>query len=421
MFFLWAPFSLLGAFGLQWLLAQFARRRLRRPVYAAAGVGFGAAAISMALLHPFQHSYFNFLVDRVAPERLNAQYEPRLVGNWGAPALRRLLDLRPMGSLALAHSQPAVRALLMLSEEERSRVSLVPRPLAEFSLRLKRPGVGERALASGSVYRSTLWAVVEEEPGAERLLAAYAQAARSDPVAQEAWDVYLNRELRMLVYVKEPCDQSIENVHFYLLVYPDDAGGLRSWEKAAGFANLSFNLYEFGAPLKGQCVAAVPLPDHEIAGIRTGQPDGAAWEATFPFAAPEAYRAAYERATSREPDGRGVFDVYMDDAERALTYVKEPCGASDAAPLFFLHVTPERKIDLSDERRELGFDNFDFEFSLRGMTFDGKCVALVPLPDYEVATARTGQHLNGDEIWEEEFAVSNSPVHRGRAAAAVLH
>ena len=420
MFFLSAPLSLLGAFGLQWLLAQFGRTRLRRAVCAAASAGLGAAITSVALLHPFQHAYFNFFVNRTAQESLSAQYT-RHIGNWADPALRRLLDLRPTGSVALAHSQPAVRALLMLSEEERSRVSLVPRPLAECSLRPNRPDDMERTLAGGSVYGSVVWAIVEEEPGAERLLAAYEQAAASGTVAQEEWDVYLNRERRMLVYVKEPCDQSIENVHFYLLVYPDDPGDLRSWEKAAGFANMSFNLYEFGAPLNGQCVAAVPLPDREIAGIRTGQPGAGAWEAVFPFAAPEAYRAAYERAMSREPDARGVFDVYVDDAERALTYVKEPCAPSDAAPLFFLHVTPERKIDLSDERRELGFDNLDFDFSLRGMTFDGKCVALVPLPDYEIAKARTGQRLNGDEIWEEEFAVSNPPAPRGRRADAVLH
>ena len=409
MFFLWAPLSLLGAFGLQWLLAQFGRTRLRRAVCAAAGAGLGAAIVSLALLHPFQHAYFNFFADRTEPEGISAQYT-RHIGNWADPALRRLLDLSPTGPAALAHSQSAVRALLMLGEEERSRVSLVPRPLAEFSLRPNRPDDMERTLASESVYGSVIWAVVEDEPGAERLLAAYAQAASSDPVAQEAWDVYLNRERRMLVYVKEPCDQSIENVHFYLLVYPDDPGDLRSWEKAAGFANLSFNLYEFGAPLNGQCVAAVPLPDHEIAGIRTGQPGAGAWEAALPFAAPEAYRAAYERAMSREPDARGVFDVYMDDAERSLIYVKEPCAPADAADRFFAHIAPERVSDQPKDRRGLGFESRDFDFPLRGTLLDRKCVAKIPLPPYPIERVRTGQWIRGeDEIWSVEFAVGEPP------------
>ncbi len=409
MFFLWPPFSLLGAFGLQWLLGAIALRRLRRAVCAAASAGLGATIVSLALLHPFQHAYFNFFADRTEPEGISAQYT-MYIGNWADPALRRLLHLRPAGSVALAHSQSAVRALLMLGEEDQARAALVPRPLSEFSLRPNRPDAGGRALASGSVYGSVIWALVAEEPGAERLLAAYEQAAASGPVAQEEWDVYLNRERRMLVYVKEPCDQSIENVHFYLLVYPDDPGDLRSWEKAAGFANLSFNLYEFGAPLEGKCVAAAQLPDREIAGIRTGQPGAGAWEAAFPFAAPEAYRAAYERATSREPDARGMFDVYLDDAGSALVYVKEPCAASDAADRFFAHVAPERVSDLPNDRRGLGFESRGFDFLLRGTLLDGKCVAKIPLPPYPIQSVRTGQWIRGEgEIWSVEFAVGGPP------------
>ena len=74
MFFLWAPFALLAAFGLQWLVSALGRTRLRTAACGAAGAGFAAAIISMALLHPNQQEHFNFLVDRVAPERLRSQY-----------------------------------------------------------------------------------------------------------------------------------------------------------------------------------------------------------------------------------------------------------------------------------------------------------------------------------------------------------
>ena len=67
MYFLWAPFALLGAFGLQWLVSALGRRRLRAAAYGAASAGFAATVISMALLHPNQQEHFNFLVDRVAP------------------------------------------------------------------------------------------------------------------------------------------------------------------------------------------------------------------------------------------------------------------------------------------------------------------------------------------------------------------
>ena len=75
MYFLWAPFSLLGAFGLQRLASAVARARLRTLVYAAAGAGLAATAGSMALIHPNEEIYFNTLVDRVTPERLRKQYD----------------------------------------------------------------------------------------------------------------------------------------------------------------------------------------------------------------------------------------------------------------------------------------------------------------------------------------------------------
>ena len=85
MFFLWAPFALLGAFGLQWLVSALGRRRLRAAAYGAAGAGFAATVISMALLHPNQQEHFNFLVDRVTPDSLRSQYWMR---HWGQPLLQ---------------------------------------------------------------------------------------------------------------------------------------------------------------------------------------------------------------------------------------------------------------------------------------------------------------------------------------------
>lgn len=73
---------------------------------------------------------------------------------------------------------------------------------------------------------------------------------------------------------------------------------------------------------------------------------------------------------------------------------------------FFLHVTPERADDLPAERRRYGFDNLDFEFFWRGALLEEKCVASVPLPDYPIKSARTGQYVSGEgEIWSAEFAV----------------
>ena len=113
-------------------------------------------------------------------------------------------------------------------------------------------------------------------------------------------------------------------------------------------------------------------------------------------------RTAYMDAVKDEPLMRSTFDLYLMDG--ALVYVKEQCGQSDIADLFFLHVVPERTGDLPEERREVGFDNLDFGFFLHGALFDGKCVARVPLPDYPVASIRTGQFGPGGELWSMDVA-----------------
>ena len=85
--------------------------------------------------------------------------------------------------------------------------------------------------------------------------------------------------------------------------------------------------------------------------------------------------------------------------------VKEPCEQEDTNAKFFLHIRPEQVADLPEERRESGFDNLDFDFFSNGALFDGKCAARVPLPEYPIASIRTGQHAGGaGEIWSAEFA-----------------
>ena len=64
---------------------------------------------------------------------------------------------------------------------------------------------------------------------------------------------------------------------------------------------------------------------------------------------------------------------------------------------------------MPQERRQFGFDNLDFDFFLRGALFDGKCVATVPLPDYVIASLRTGQFGPQGELWSAEFAVGGEP------------
>ncbi len=417
-YFIWAPFSLLAAFGLLRLTAALRRPRLRAAACAAGGLGAAAALISMALLHPNQQAAFNFFVDRITPERLWTQYAMELADHPLRQALERLADQRPTPALAAVRSinsatlstlEPTDRQLRMLPRDSRSRIRIDPAdPDALVILHGPAPESG-RALSRTSLYGNTLLTVERKAD----LPAAYAAALRQEPILRSAFDVYyLNGAL---VYVKEPCEwDEAAAGHFVLQVVPRERADLpERWERL-GYEPLIFYFPIYGAMFNGKCVASVPLPAYPIAGVRTGQAvwgDGAGERLIWDSAAwldAEELRAAYQEAESSETLSRGVFDVRL--AGGALAYVKETCGQAETSARFFLHIVPERGSDLPEKRRGPGFDNLDFDFFTRGGHFDGKCVASVPLPDYPVASARTGQLDAGREIWSAEFAVGAAPA-----------
>ena len=109
-----------------------------------------------------------------------------------------------------------------------------------------------------------------------------------------------------------------------------------------------------------------------------------------------------------EPVLRSTFDIHLEGA--TLTYLKEPCVAEDVAAKFFLHIAPRNEADLPAARRRLqsSFDNLDFTFSRKGAIWDGKCLGVVTLPDYEIARIRTGQFIRdpgSKELWEAKIPV----------------
>lgn len=114
------------------------------------------------------------------------------------------------------------------------------------------------------------------------------------------------------------------------------------------------------------------------------------------------WRAALASARATEPLARSSFALHP--AGRALAYVRDPCSAADVVEGFFLHVTPVDVDDLPRGRGEHGFDNLDFPFARYGVRFDGACLAVVPLPDYAIASIRTGQwSRHGGESWSASF------------------
>lgn len=113
------------------------------------------------------------------------------------------------------------------------------------------------------------------------------------------------------------------------------------------------------------------------------------------------FRSAYDSVVSGEWGEsvlRSTFDLYV--RQGTLAYVKEPCSREEIDARFLLHFFAADPDDLPAERRRYGFENRDFEFGRYGMMLNGKCVALVPLPDYDLTRVRTGQWTSGNEtLW----------------------
>ncbi len=116
-------------------------------------------------------------------------------------------------------------------------------------------------------------------------------------------------------------------------------------------------------------------------------------------------REMYRATVAGEPVVRSTFDVYLDGAR--LTYVREPCRTADTRERFFLHLFPA----YSAYGKRHGFENLDFDFWNHGVILDGRCLAVVTLPEHEITGIRTGQYIPGTGwVWGVEFPVGPEPV-----------
>ena len=230
----------------------------------------------------------------------------------------------------------------------------------------------------------------------------YRSIASTEPIAREKFDVYLNDG--KVYYLKEPCESEDIVPIFSLHVFPDNLDDLPDQRQQHRFDNLDFFGSEHGLIFEGKCLLHIDLPQYDIAGFRTGQASANGvhgWNIAHVLQGPKLV-AAYPSIVSGEPIARSEFDLYVDGGK--LYYVKEPCAIEDVQVGFFLHVVPADLDDLLEARREYGFDNLDFGFDVRGVQFDGKCVASVGLPQYAIARVTTGQYDGVDRTWEIELA-----------------
>ena len=229
---------------------------------------------------------------------------------------------------------------------------------------------------------------------------AYPSLVSTEPLAREDFDVYIDDGT--LYYVKEPCQLEDTRVTFFVHVFPQDIDGLLDYRREHGFDNLDFLFIERGVMFDGKCMASADLPQYDVAGFRTGShdDDGQEWTVSRVVQGPKLV-SAYPSIVSGDPVARSEFDLYIDGGK--LHYVKEPCGGDDVQDGFFLHVVPVDIGDLPDVRKQHGFDNLDFGFDVRGVLFDGKCLASIGLPQYDIARITTGQYDGVNRTWEIEL------------------
>lgn len=239
-----------------------------------------------------------------------------------------------------------------------------------------------------------------------------------------------------LVYHRRPCAEEDVRARFRLHLFPASAESLPPDRRRHGFDNRDFVFGAYGRVLRDAsgeraCAAVVPLPRYEVSRFATGQfatertggatirpfefgrGAGEAWTASGRLDA-DRYLAAYRAISSGafgDPAARAPFDLYLDG--RALLYLREPCSPGEAEQRFFAHFYPEAPDALPGTRREHGFENRDFAFGERGRLDDGRCLAILPLPDFPVARLRTGQWAPGEgDSWSVEIAFPPGPESR---------
>ena len=232
----------------------------------------------------------------------------------------------------------------------------------------------------------------------------YATITSWDPDALSMYNVYLLG--RDLSYIREPCLPSETLDPFFLHVTPRNIADLPEHRRRVGFDNLDFEFRIPGVIFDGKCMATIPLPDYQITSISTGQSSESGriiWQSRIQPALDTArLQEEYDAITSATPVARSYYSLWLDGP--FLSYTREPCEESDTLAHFFIHIVPRNVDDLSDERKQYGFDNLDFTFGPEtgSVRFDGKCIVTRMLPEYPIDSVRTGQTGDSD-LWSVDF------------------
>lgn len=433
LYFIYGPVCLLACAGLAWL-RQAAGRRLRALAISVAALGLAPAVAWIAVLHPHEHVYFNFLVDRKTPERLRTQFDMDYWAVSHKEALETLLALLPdrpdqpipVRNMDFRRSLPESARSRFVHSEEFSAYFVSDYRYAWGEGVLEDP-IYIQPIHVRKVFASTLYAIarlqVDDVAGTS-----YAEdyaAALASPSIAKGGTFSMHWDGAVLTYLREDCrpadtgGRAFElNGRFFLHVYGNDgsggngkSGGTAAWRY---LHNEDFQFRHRGVVLrdgaKPVCMARVALDGYAVDGLRAGQMDNAGnptWTVPIANMGPAALARAAALVAAREPSARGPYDVYWDKDEAALLYVRERCREEDRAAPFFLHVVPLDPLAAPPAVAERGFANRDFAFATHGAMRGDTCVLRARLPLAPAREAHTGQYVGGQgELWRVDVALS---------------
>ena len=432
MYFLWTPLCLLAVVGLRQAgdgLAALTRhsglmrhsgwRRngtVARVVLAAlAALALAAIVAEMIRLHPYQHLYFNLLVDRNTPEYLKTQYRMDYSHSIRLEGYQYILDNHPDETIQMewrGAGHPIWRYLeIYYTAFERRRFQMAPETDADYYVLepsrwvVNPPGLPAPLLPPSvydrKVYNNTIMSVTT--PDLSRvdpdIADAYREISRAatqrEPALRADFDFYLND--KTLTLVNEDCPPGALRKWYGLRVYPIAQSDLPNLYRERGHIHIRL----YGVRFDGKCLMQAALPDYGIARIEVVG-IGGFWTERYLAELRQQYAALQET----EPAIRSQFVIYM--ADGTLTYMREDCAAADTEAVFFLHIIPSDVNDLPEGQREHGFGNLDFEFGdAGGVQYAGRCRVSIPLPDYAIDRIHTGQYRpDTGRLWEAEFAVA---------------
>ena len=367
-------------------------------------------------LYPLQYGYFNFLVDRSAPEQLRTQYDPDYLRLAYLEGLAYLRERHPGETLT-------VRTRVWYSQ-------LLPTD------RLRPPAPGRRAdyelihLQEGQqpdwifnaayrfrLYNNTL--LVARPLDFARMTPAaiaayqeiYRQAVAGEPILRADYKVY--RQGQRLTFVKENCPPESRDVWFSVKPFPPEPELRPPNIVTAGYyfpEGFSNHRVQLGA----LCLAVIQLPAAVRGDIILSQrhpgPSGTsvAWAELYSLAPPGMRERMARWIREQPPAGPEAFGVFLDqDAAGGyrLLYAKGDCTQSEYETTIALHIYPVNRADLPAHYRDAGFANRDFLLDHYGGRPGGECLAAYPLPDYPIAALYTGQA----GVWEKNLYLPADP------------